>query len=167
MKATATKSKTSAAPKTVPQALQEVLKHTYVTFLLTHNYHWNVEGPSFSGLHTMFETQYNELFLAVDVIAERARSLDVYALPDVAEYAAIADTMRQEATAFKGFGKDGAATASQMLANLVQVNAYAIEAAEKLKKLAEDSEDDETADLAVERITAHQKATWMLKSHLK
>jgi len=59
----------------VADGLRRVLADTYTLYLTTHNYHWNVTGPMFNTLHLMFETQYNELWLAVDLIAERIRSL--------------------------------------------------------------------------------------------
>lgn len=165
MKNTAAKS--SAAAKNVPLAMQELLKHTYTSFLLTHNYHWNVEGPNFASLHGLFEQQYNELFAAIDEIAERIRALDSYALPASSEYAGIATDLAREGTAFKSLGKGGAVAADHMLNNLVKINTHAIDAAQEVKELAEKRGDDETVDLMVGRITAHQKAVWMLKSHLK
>ena len=63
------KKSTKRAESSVIDTLQEALKETYALYLLTHNYHWNVEGPKFFSLHTLFEQQYTELFLAVDVMS--------------------------------------------------------------------------------------------------
>ena len=59
----------------IAEGLSKVLADSYTLYLKTHNYHWNVVGPMFNTLHLMFETQYNELALAVDEIAERIRAL--------------------------------------------------------------------------------------------
>ena len=59
----------------IANSLAGLMADTYVVYLKTHNFHWNVTGPMFSTLHLLFETQYNELFLAVDLIAERIRAL--------------------------------------------------------------------------------------------
>ncbi|HRE91493.1 MAG TPA: ferritin-like domain-containing protein, partial [Myxococcota bacterium] len=55
--------------------LERVLADTYTLYLMTHNFHWNVTGPMFQTLHLLFQTQYNELWLAVDDVAERIRTL--------------------------------------------------------------------------------------------
>jgi starvation-inducible DNA-binding protein len=55
--------------------LARLLADTYTLYLTTHNFHWNVTGPMFNTLHTMFMAQYTELWTAVDPIAERIRSL--------------------------------------------------------------------------------------------
>ena len=60
----------------VIKGLYTVLADTYALTIKTHNYHWNVEGPGFASLHQLFENQYNELFEATDVLAERMRALD-------------------------------------------------------------------------------------------
>ena len=63
----------------VADALNGVLADTYMLYLKTHSYHWNVTGPSFRNLHLMFEEQYREMWAALDEMAERIRSLGVYA----------------------------------------------------------------------------------------
>ena len=67
-----------------------MLADTYTLYLKTHNYHWNVRGPMFHSLHTMFETQYNELALAVDEVAERIRALGELAPGSYSEFAKLA-----------------------------------------------------------------------------
>lgn len=59
----------------IAEGLSRLLADTYTLYLKTHNFHWNVTGPMFNTLHLMFETQYTELALAVDAIAERIRAL--------------------------------------------------------------------------------------------
>lgn len=166
MKATSKNTSKAPAQSTVAQRLQEVLKQTYACYLLTHNYHWNVEGPQFASLHIMFEQQYTELFAAIDEIAERIRALDAYALPN-ADYDAIASDVRVVPNPLKEGGKAASQTADQMIRNLVTLNANVIESLQAAKHAAEDNSDDETVDLTVGRITVHEKASWMLKSLLK
>src|SRR5574338_1515803 len=70
----------------VADALSNVLADTFILYLKTHNFHWNVTGPMFRPLHEMFEEQYNELWLAVDAIAERIRSLGYIAPGSYSEF---------------------------------------------------------------------------------
>lgn len=155
--------KKSAAPAASPvaAALQGVLTDTYALYLATHNYHWNVEGPSFVGLHTLFEQQYTELFAAIDEIAERIRALDTYALPkQYDEVVKVLSTLPNPLTA-KGDH------ARAMIENLMTLNAKVVTSAQTAKRAAEKAGDDESVDVAVGRITVHQKANWMLRSLLK
>ena len=59
----------------IAEGLKAVLADTYTLYLKTHHFHWNVTGPMFNTLHLMFETQYNELWITTDEIAERIRVL--------------------------------------------------------------------------------------------
>ncbi len=148
----------------VSQSLQSVLANTYGLYLATHNYHWNVEGKNFVSLHALFEKQYNELFLAVDTIAERIRALGDYALPFEGDKIVQISRMMSNA-----LNKETAADdrADRMLKNLVELNEFVIKSCEASKKIAQNVRDDESENLMVERITAHQKALWMLGSVLK
>ena len=148
----------------VSQALQSVLANTYGLYLATHNYHWNVEGSQFLPLHTLFERQYNELFLAVDTIAERIRALGDYALPFEGENVIQISRMTSNA-----LNKETAADdrADRMLENLIELNESVIKSCQASKKIAQNVRDDESENVLIERITAHQKALWMLESALK
>ena len=152
------------ANSAVSQSLQSVLANTYGLYLATHNYHWNVEGPNFFALHTLFEGQYNQLFLAIDAIAERIRALGDYALPFEAENIIQISKMTSNA-----LNKETAANdrANRMLQNLVELNEAVVKSCEASKKIAQNVRDDESENLMVERITVHQKALWMLGSVLK
>jgi len=152
------------ATNPVAMSLQETLKDTYALYLITHNYHWNVEGPSFFGLHNLFEQQYTELFAAIDEIAERIRSLDVYALPN--HHEEVLEALQNISNPLNK-NTDKSEVATRMVQNLLDMNAVVIESAQKTKRAAEKAEDDETADMMVERITVHQKASWMLRSLIK
>ncbi len=159
-----TVSKNYPSVDTVSEKLQLLLADSYSTLLLTHNYHWNVEGRLFYSLHKMFEEQYNELFAAVDEIAERARALDSYAFVGGYQDMLASTTFK---AAKLPFGKDADKVAMQMVENLVLANEAIVKSAKLARKAAETAGDDETVDLTVERVTLHQKNIWMLKSHLK
>src|SRR6476469_10646858 len=75
--------------KEIVDGLSRLLADTYTLYLKTHNFHWNVTGPMFQTLHLMFETQYNELALAVDLIAERIRALGAPAPGSYREFTAL------------------------------------------------------------------------------
>lgn len=146
------------------QALQGVLASTYGLYLATHNYHWNVEGPKFVPLHKLFEEQYNELFKTIDDIAERIRALDDYALPfegnNILEVSKmISNSLNKEA--------DANDRANRMVHNLITLNEAVVKNCQAAKKISQNTQDDETENLMVERITAHQKAMWMLRSIVK
>ena len=136
--------------------LGRVLADTYTLYLKTHNYHWNVTGPMFNTLHLMFEEQYNELWMAVDLLAERIRSLGAFAPGSSAQFAAL--TSITEA--------DGVPTAEQMLADLVAGHEAVVRTARTVFATAESAGDQSTADLLTQRIQIHEKTAWMLRSML-
>ncbi len=152
-----TKKKTAARPDAVVQGLNCLLADSYVLFLKTQNYHWNVKGPYFNTLHTMFEGQYQDLFLAIDSVAERLRALDVPAPGSFAAFAKLTDIKEET----------GSCTAVQMIKNLVKDHETIIKTAQALVDAADDANDDATEDLAIERLQVHQKFHWMLKAHLE
>jgi starvation-inducible DNA-binding protein len=137
--------------------LNQLLATSYTLYLKTHNYHWNVTGPMFTTLHTLFETQYTELALAVDEIAERIRTLGA---PAPGSYKAFAElsTIDEETESPK---------AEAMIQNLVADQAAVVALAQSLIEASEAASDQATADLATRRIEIHQKNAWMLRSHLE
>jgi len=141
----------------IAAGLTRVLADTYTLYLKTHNYHWNVTGPMFNTLHTMFEVQYNELWMAVDEIAERIRSLGEYA---PGSYKAYADLTRIEEDA-------SVPKAETMIANLVKGHEAVARTAREVFPLASDSGDEPTADLLTQRMQASEKTAWMLRSMLE
>lgn len=158
------KNKVDHSTHAVAETLQSLLKDTYALFLLTHNYHWNVEGPKFIGLHALFEQQYTELFTAIDEIAERIRALDSYALPQ--HYGDILTSVaRLSHPVLKSKSKDEAA--DQMIANLITLHERVVKSAQLAKNCAAKAEDEESEDIAIARVQVHQKAIWMLKSIIK
>jgi len=156
--------KSAQTDNAVAQSLQKVLSGTYGLYLATHNYHWNVEGAKFIPLHTLFEGQYKELFLAIDLIAERIRALGIYALPfeedNVTSISKMISNPLNKET-------DANLRADRMVNNLVALTGAVINLCQTAKEEAQDAEDDETENLMIERITTHQKALWILESTLK
>ena len=140
--------------KELAQGLSRLLADTYTLYLKTHNYHWNVTGPMFQTLHLMFETQYNELALAVDLVAERIRALGVYAPGSYAQYSQLSSI--KEETAIPA--------AQDMIRNLVQGQEAVIRTARSLLPLADKASDESTADLLTQRLQVHEKTAWMLRS---
>lgn len=147
------KSKTAA----LTNSLNQVLADSYALMALTHLAHWNVEGPGFFALHTAFQTQYEELFTAIDEIAERIRALNTYAIGGLGKFAQTAQM------------KEFAAPLSQenYVKRLIAANEKLIADAAKARDLAGAANDAESQDLMIGRITLHQKTVWMLKSFLK
>jgi len=133
------------------------LADSYTLYLKTHYYHWNVTGPMFNSLHLMFETQYNELALAVDVIAERIRSLGAKAPGTYQEFVRL--TVIPE--------DSDAPVAAQMIANLVAGQEAVVRTARSLFPLVDGAQDEATADLLTQRIQLHEKTAWMLRSLLE
>ena len=137
--------------------LNTLLANSYTLYLKTHNYHWNVTGPMFTSLHTLFETQYSELALAVDEIAERIRTLGARAPGSYTEFAELA-SVREDTTSPK---------AEAMIQNLVADQQAVVESARAVIRAAAELDDDATADLGTRRIDVHEKNAWMLRSHLE
>ncbi len=143
--------------KKIADGLSHLLADTYTLYLKTHNYHWNVEGPMFQTLHTMFELQYTELALAVDLIAERIRALGHYAPGSYAQYAKLSSI--KEETGVPG--------AQDMIKDLVKGNEAVSKTARAIFPVVEKSSDEPTADLLTQRMQVHEKTAWMLRSLLE
>ena len=139
------------------QSLNQVLADTYALLSLTHLAHWNVEGQGFFALHTAFQTQYEELFTAVDEIAERVRALDAYAIGGLSTLAAVAQM--EEFTS--------PLPQEDYVRALIAGNEKVVADAARARDLAGAASDAESQDLMIGRITLHQKTIWMLKSFLK
>ena len=142
--------------KDVIEALRRLLADSYTLYLKTHNFHWNVTGPMFTTLHTLFETQYTEYALAVDEIAERIRALGAPAPGSYSEFAALAAV--KEAA--------GGESATEMIETLVADQEGVVEAARRVVEAAGAAGDQASEDLGVRRIDVHEKNAWMLRSHL-
>jgi starvation-inducible DNA-binding protein len=142
--------------KAIADGLSRLLADTYTLYLKTHNFHWNVEGPMFNTLHLMFETQYNELALAVDAIAERIRALGHPAPGSYAAYSKLS-SIKEET---------GTPKAEEMTRQLVDGQEAVARTARAVFPAAEKAGDEPTADLLTQRLQIHEKTAWMLRSLL-
>jgi starvation-inducible DNA-binding protein len=146
-----------APRKKIAEGLSHLMADTYTLYLKTHGFHWNVTGPMFNTLHLMFETQYNELWTAVDLIAERIRSLGVYA-PGSYQQIGKLSSIKEEPKV---------PTAEEMLAQLVAGHEAVVRTARKVFPVAEKSNDESSCDLLTQRMQLHEKTAWMLRSMLQ
>ena len=141
----------------IAKGLSHFLADTYTLYLKTHNYHWNVTGPMFPTLHTMFETQYNELAIAVDDIAERIRALGVKAPATYGEFLKLSSIKENT----------GDISANQMIADLVHGHEAVIKTARGIFGMVIEAHDEPTADLLIQRLRVHEKTAWMIRSMLE
>src|SRR5262245_63245145 len=139
------------------EGLSKVLADTYTLYLKTHNFHWNVTGPMFNTLHLMFEAHYNELALAVDLVAERIRALGHPAPGSYSAYAKLSSIEEAE----------GVPAAEDMVAQLVKGHEAVARTARKVFTAAEKASDQPTADLLTQRLQVHEKTAWMLRALLE
>ena len=139
------------------RSLNQVLADSYALLSLTHLAHWNVEGPGFFALHTAFQTQYEELFVAIDEIAERIRALDAYAIGGLGTLAQVAQ-MQEFASPL---------AQEHYVEALIAAHGKLVSDAVHARDIAGVANDAESQDLMIARITLHQKTVWMLKSFLK
>ena len=142
--------------KSIVDGLSRLLSDTYVLYLKTHNFHWNVTGPMFRTLHLMFEEQYNELALAVDSIAERIRALGFPAPGAYSIYERLS-SIKEET---------GVPSAEDMIKQLVDGQEAVTRTARGIFPLLEKVSDEPTADLLTQRMQVHEKTAWMLRSLL-
>ncbi len=147
----------SQSKKEVVHGLSKLLASSYTVYIKTHNFHWNVTGPMFTTLHTLFETQYTELALAVDEIAERIRSLGEYAPGSYTVFSQLSSIEEE----------NGHPKAEEMIKQLVSDQETLVKIAREIISTAESVEDQASADLATRRIEIHEKNAWMLRSHFE
>jgi len=151
------KNVTAEQREQVADAASRLLADSYTLYLKTHNFHWNVTGPMFTTLHTLFETEYQELALAVDEIAERIRAVGHRAPGSYVEFGRLSSV--KEAS--------GVPQAREMIEQLAADQQVVVASARELFERADQSGDQASADLAVRRIEVHEKNAWMLRSHLE
>jgi len=141
----------------IADGLSHLLADTYTLYLKTHNFHWNVTGPMFNTLHLMFEAQYMELSLAVDLIAERIRSLGIHAPATYSAYARLTSIPETE----------GVPKATEMIQLLVEGQEAVTRTARSIFAIVDKASDEPTADLLTQRMQVHEKTAWMLRSLLE
>ena len=138
----------------VANGVANLLADSYSLYLKTHNFHWNVTGPMFNSLHLMFEAQYTELALAVDLIAERIRALGFIAPGTYAEFAKLSKIKEHI----------GDINAEQMIKHLITAHEVVIKTARAILSDAEKANDEVTLDLITQRLQVHEKTVWMLRA---
>ena len=140
----------------IAHGLSKLLADSYTLYLQTHNFHWNVKGPMFQTLHLMFEQQYTELALAVDLIAERIRALGFPAPGTYSEFA--------ELSSIKEVG--GVPVAQRMIEILIDGQEAIVRTARSVFPVVDAAGDEQCADLLTQRMHTHEKTAWMLRSLL-
>ena len=141
--------------KEISDGLSKLLADSYTLYLKTHNFHWNVTGPMFNTLHLMFEQQYNELALAVDLIAERIRALGFPAPATYSEFSKLSSISETPGIV---------PPAEEMIKLLVEGNEAVVKTARMIFPMAERANDESTCDLLTQRMQLHEKTAWMLRS---
>ena len=148
---------TEANRKKIAEGLSALLADSYTLYLMTHNFHWNVTGPQFNSLHTMFMGQYTEQWNALDIIAERIRALGFPAPGTYKEFVRLASIKEV----------DGVPKANDMVRHLVAAQEATARTARKLFPVVDAANDQPTADVLTQRIDVHEKTAWMLRSLLE
>jgi starvation-inducible DNA-binding protein len=143
--------------KAIAKGLSELLADSYSLYLMTHNFHWNVTGPMFNTLHTMFMAQYTEQWAALDLIAERIRALGEPAPATYKEFSKLTSIAEVS----------GTPKALEMVRYLVKAQEATAKTARKLFSLVDKANDQPTADLLTQRLDIHEKTAWMLRSILE
>jgi starvation-inducible DNA-binding protein len=138
------------------EGLSRLLADSYILYLKTHNFHWNVEGPMFNTLHMMFMDQYTELWNALDLIAERIRALGKYAPGSYKRFVELSSISESEETI----------PAREMLIQLLRGHEAVAKTSRSIFPAAEAGNDEGTLDLLTQRIQIHEKTAWMLRSML-
>jgi len=146
--------------KKIANGLSRYLADAYTLYLKTHNFHWNVTGPMFNTLHTMFEAQYTEQWTALDEIAERIRALGFNAPGSYREFVALSSIAEEP-------GLTNSADWHEMVRQLVVGNEAVCRTARKVLDIADDADDAPTEDLMTQRLQTHEKYAWMLRSLLQ
>lgn len=142
--------------KKIADGLSHLLADSYILYLKTHNFHWNVEGPMFNTLHQMFMTQYTELWNALDLIAERIRALGFYAPGSYKKYSQLSSLSEAEETM----------SARNMIRQLLEGHEAVAKTARAIFPVADTGSDEATLDLLTQRLQVHEKTAWMLRALL-
>lgn len=138
----------------IAEGLKRLLADSYTLYLMTHNFHWNVTGPQFRELHLMFEEHYTELAVAVDDIAERIRTLGVYAPGTYKEFAKLSSIVEV----------DGIPAAEDMVDILTKGHEQVVKTSREVLKLSQAADDESTSSLVSDRMRIHEKTAWMLRA---
>lgn len=145
------------ARKEIADGLSQCLAESYILYLKTQNFHWNVTGRMFHSLHKLFEEQYQDLAMAVDTIAERIRALGFFAPASFAQFIKLSSIDEEEQVP----------PAEDMIQLLFDGNSAVIRTAQQVMELSERMHDGPTVDLMNQRMQQHQKNAWMLRSQVE
>ena len=129
----------------------------FVLYLKAHYYHWNVEGPNFPQYHEFLQNFYQDVYGSVDAIAELIRTLNVYAPGTLSRFQALS-TIEES---------DTIPNAVQMMNNIMEENNTMLETLKKAYNMAEEEKQIGIANFLQDRIQAHEKHGWMLRSITK
>ena len=138
------------------KTLESTLANSYALAIKTQNYHWNVTGPNFKQLHLLFEEQYNDILVAIDDIAERIRTLGSKVDGNLSFY--------KENSKYKPANAD--LSDKEMIKDLINDNESISGDLNDFIKIAQENNDEATADLYIQRVQIHEKAAWMLRSSI-
>ncbi|MCC2617424.1 DNA starvation/stationary phase protection protein [Aestuariibacter halophilus] len=141
----------------IADGIKRLLADSYTLYLQTHNFHWNVTGPQFRELHLMFEEHYTELATAVDEIAERIRTLGVFAPGTYKAFAELSSIKEV----------DGVPEAMEMVKILTHGHEQVVKTCREVLKLAQQADDESTAALVSDRMRVHEKTAWMLRAMVR
>ncbi|MPV85830.1 Dps family protein [Ostreibacterium oceani] len=140
--------------QTIAGGLSKLLADSYTLYLMTHNFHWNVTGPQFRELHLMFEEHYTELATAVDDIAERIRTLGVFAPGTYQTF--------QQLTQIESV--EGVPSAPEMIKHLTVAHEQVIKTCRAALIPAQQAGDESSVSLISDRMVIHEKTAWMLRA---
>ncbi len=138
----------------IAEKLGVVLADSYQLFIKTQGVHWNIAGPSFYGIHNLTESHYQNIYEAIDVIAERIRALGEKAPASYTTYGELSSITDE----------DKVETAGAMLKMLIADHETVCRSMREAIEPCEDKGDYVTADLLIERLAWHEEAIWMLRS---
>lgn len=138
----------------VAKHLSRLLADTYLLYLKTHNFHWNVKGPRFRELHLMWEEQYTAMWTDIDIIAERIRALGEPAPATYQQFMSLASIEETE----------GVPSANDMLQLLLDGHEAVVRTARTALPVADEANDEVTVDLLTQRLEFHEKTAWMLRT---
>ena len=141
----------------IVESLSTVLADSYMLYLKTHNFHWNVTGPMFQTLHVMFQEQYTELWNALDDIAERIRALGHYAPGTYKRYAELSSIQEEPSVP----------DPREMIRQLVEGQEILVRTLRASVRIADEIDDYPTADMLTTRMEIHEKNAWMLRAFLE
>lgn len=141
---------------TISGALSKLLADTYVLYVKTQNFHWNIHGPEFYALHKLSEEHYGEMADAIDEIAERIRALGFFVEGSMEAFLKLS-SVEEDHNIFPKV---------KYLQHLIEAHEQVIRDCRSLGTLADKNKDHATVDLMGRRLGFHEKATWMLRSQL-